>query len=94
MAVEYVRQDIALQIIADRVGHETMDELWAGDPELRGLLGDHDRRAALLRAAGSPGRPGARSQQAGGRSHEPGVPPREPEASHGRPRADDPADDG
>ncbi|WP_329091597.1 MULTISPECIES: TrmB family transcriptional regulator [unclassified Streptosporangium] len=55
MAVEYVRQDIALQIVADRVGHEAMREIWATDPELRRFLTDRDRSAALLRAAGMPG---------------------------------------
>ncbi|GAA4199210.1 TrmB family transcriptional regulator [Streptosporangium oxazolinicum] len=55
MAVEYVRQDIALQIVADRVGHEAMREIWAADTELRRFLTDRDRSAALLRAAGAPG---------------------------------------
>ncbi|MER5648447.1 helix-turn-helix domain-containing protein [Streptosporangium sp. NPDC002524] len=55
MAVEYVRQDIALQIVADRVGHEAMREIWATDPDLRRFLADRDRPAALLRAAGAPG---------------------------------------
>ncbi|WP_433375075.1 TrmB family transcriptional regulator [Streptosporangium sp. CA-115845] len=60
MAVQYVRQDIALQIIADRIGHENMGELCAGDPELRRFLTGHDCATALLRAAGMPGhRPGA-----------------------------------
>ncbi|MEU3162707.1 helix-turn-helix domain-containing protein [Streptosporangium sp. NPDC006930] len=55
MAVEYVRQDIALQIVADRVGREAMREIWTTDPELRRFLTDRDRPAALLRAAGMPG---------------------------------------
>ncbi|MFF3439080.1 TrmB family transcriptional regulator [Streptosporangium sp. NPDC002721] len=55
MAVEYVRQDIALQIVASRVGHEAMREIWAADPDLRRFLADRDRPAALLRAAGMPG---------------------------------------
>ncbi|MEU4831848.1 helix-turn-helix domain-containing protein [Streptosporangium sp. NPDC023615] len=77
MAVDYVRQDIALQIIAERVGHEIMDELWAGDAELRSLLADHDRPAALLRAAGMPVRPGGRSHEPGSRPQEPGTRPQE-----------------
>ncbi|MET8049287.1 MULTISPECIES: TrmB family transcriptional regulator [unclassified Streptosporangium] len=55
MAVQYVRQDIALQIIADRIGHESMGELCARDPELRRFLTDHGCATALLRAAGIPG---------------------------------------
>ncbi len=55
MAVEYVRQDIALQIVADRVGHETMRGIWSADPDLRRFLADRERPAALLRAAGVPG---------------------------------------
>lgn len=55
MAVEYVRQDIALQIIADRVGHEGMSELCARDPELKRFLSDHGYAAALLRTTGMPG---------------------------------------
>lgn len=57
MAVEYVRQDIALQIIADRIGHQNMAGLWADDPELRRLLTGRDRQSALLHAARAPGRP-------------------------------------
>ncbi|MFI6513126.1 TrmB family transcriptional regulator [Streptosporangium sp. NPDC050855] len=95
MAVEYVRQDIALQIIAERVGHETMGELWAGDAELRSLLAGHDRPAALLRAAGMPGRPGARPQEAAGRADEPGAPLREGDAPARRaPETDNPSDAG
>lgn len=55
MAVEYVRQDIALQIVAGRVGHEAMREIWATDSDLRRFLSERDRPAALLRAAGAPG---------------------------------------
>ncbi|MFC4896859.1 TrmB family transcriptional regulator [Streptosporangium amethystogenes subsp. fukuiense] len=57
MAVQYVRQDIALQIIADRIGHENMRELCAGDPELRRFLTGHGCATALLHAAGMPGAP-------------------------------------
>ncbi|MEU9022216.1 helix-turn-helix domain-containing protein [Actinomadura sp. NPDC048394] len=39
MAAEYVRQDIALQILADRVGAEEIDRLFATDPGLLRLLG-------------------------------------------------------
>ncbi|MFI6521213.1 TrmB family transcriptional regulator [Spirillospora sp. NPDC050679] len=39
MAAEYVRQDIALQILADRVGAEELNRLFATDPGLLRLLG-------------------------------------------------------
>ncbi|OLT38637.1 transcriptional regulator TrmB [Actinomadura sp. CNU-125] len=39
MAAEYVRQDIALQILADRVGAAELDRLFATDPDLVRLLG-------------------------------------------------------
>ncbi|MEU8797027.1 helix-turn-helix domain-containing protein [Spirillospora sp. NPDC048819] len=39
MAAEYVRQDIVLQILADRVGAAELDRLFAADPGLRRLLG-------------------------------------------------------
>ncbi|GAA2901477.1 TrmB family transcriptional regulator [Streptosporangium fragile] len=57
MAVEYIRNDIALQIIADRVGHETMREFWADDPRLKRLRAGHGHPAALMRAAGLPAHP-------------------------------------
>lgn len=55
MAVEYIRQDIALQIIADRIGHESLREFWTGDPELARLRAGHEHLTALLRAGGTPG---------------------------------------
>jgi sugar-specific transcriptional regulator TrmB len=54
MAAEYIRNDIAMEIIADRIGHESLREIWAGDPELKRLRADHGRPAALLRAVGGP----------------------------------------
>ncbi|SFJ77548.1 Sugar-specific transcriptional regulator TrmB [Streptosporangium canum] len=54
MAVEYIRHDIALQIIADRVGHESLREFWTSDPEFTRLRAGRGRPAALLRAAGCP----------------------------------------
>ncbi|MFC7644285.1 hypothetical protein ACFQX6_28890 [Streptosporangium lutulentum] len=52
MAAEYIRNDIAMEIIADRVGHDSLREIWAADPELRRLRTGHGRPAALLRAVG------------------------------------------
>ncbi|MBW8485988.1 TrmB family transcriptional regulator [Actinomadura parmotrematis] len=39
MAAEYVRQDIALQILAERVGGDELNRLFATDPGLLRLLG-------------------------------------------------------
>jgi hypothetical protein len=38
MAAEYVRQDIALQILGERVGPEELERLFAGSPELLRLF--------------------------------------------------------
>jgi sugar-specific transcriptional regulator TrmB len=54
MAAEYIRTDIAMEIIADRIGHDSLSELWADDPDLKRLRADHGRSAALLRAVGGP----------------------------------------
>lgn len=39
MAAEYVRQDLVLQILAERVGADELDRLFATDPDLLRLLG-------------------------------------------------------
>ncbi|MER7129555.1 TrmB family transcriptional regulator [Streptosporangium saharense] len=52
MSVEYVKHDIALQVIADRIGHGTFADLWSNDPELVRLRTSHGHPAALLRAVG------------------------------------------
>ncbi|GHE28158.1 hypothetical protein GCM10017673_33000 [Streptosporangium violaceochromogenes] len=54
MAVEYVRNDITSQVVADRVGHETLREIWSGDPDLARLRAGHGHPAALLRATRMP----------------------------------------
>jgi hypothetical protein len=54
MAAEYIRNDIAMEIIADRIGHDSLSELWADDPDLKRLRADHGRSAALLRAVSGP----------------------------------------
>ena len=38
MAAEYVRQDMALRILAERVGAEELKRLFAGAPELLRLF--------------------------------------------------------
>ncbi|WP_157408115.1 TrmB family transcriptional regulator [Actinomadura atramentaria] len=43
MAAEYVRQDAALQILAERVGEHELDRLFATDPGLLRLLGRRAR---------------------------------------------------
>lgn len=52
-AVEYVRNDITLQIIADRIGHGPLRELWT-DPELIRLRTGQGHPGALLRTIGLP----------------------------------------
>lgn len=54
MAVEYVRNDITLQVVADRVGHEALCEIWNGDPDLVRLRARHGHPAALLRTMETP----------------------------------------
>ncbi|MDL4771598.1 TrmB family transcriptional regulator [Actinomadura xylanilytica] len=39
MAAEYVRQDLVLQILAERLGADELDRLFATDPDLLRLLG-------------------------------------------------------
>jgi sugar-specific transcriptional regulator TrmB len=60
VAVEFVRHDIAMQVIVDRVGEEVVKAFWFDDPELvrlrsdRGAPGIALRQAHLLGAAGVP----------------------------------------
>ncbi|MEV8632945.1 helix-turn-helix domain-containing protein [Streptosporangium sp. NPDC051023] len=54
MSVEYIKHDIALQIIADRMGHDSLHKFWSNDPDLMRLRAAHGHPAALLRAVGMP----------------------------------------
>jgi sugar-specific transcriptional regulator TrmB len=53
VAVEYVRHDIAMQLLAERLGPERVEEFWTTDPELVRLRSDNGLPAAALRAGGS-----------------------------------------
>ncbi|MFF5206446.1 TrmB family transcriptional regulator [Streptosporangium sp. NPDC000396] len=57
MAVEYIRHEIALQIVAGRIGHESLREFWTSDPELTRLRAGHGHPTSLLHATGMPDSP-------------------------------------
>lgn len=65
LAVEYVRHDIAMHIIVDRVGAERVQEFWATDPELGRLRSDRGSPAEALRASGWPVLPPEPGRRAG-----------------------------
>lgn len=52
VAAEYVRHDIALQLVADRLHEEGLDDFWSGNPDLERL------RAASRTAAAAAAPPG------------------------------------
>jgi sugar-specific transcriptional regulator TrmB len=54
VAVEYVRHDIAMHLIAEKFVPEDFETFWTSDPALRRLRADHGAPAALLkRGAGA-----------------------------------------
>lgn len=65
VAVEYVRHDIAMHLIAERFAPDDFESFWTTDPALRRLRADHGIPAALLRrgpaGASAPPRRGRRS---------------------------------
>lgn len=46
MAVEYVRHDIAMQVLVDRIGTEEVEQLWKTDPALQRLQMGTEHAAA------------------------------------------------
>ncbi|MND06770.1 hypothetical protein D3C83_283450 [compost metagenome] len=65
--MEYVRHDIAMQVLAERVGPDKVRDFWVSDPELIRLRSDDGVPALALRlggpaalAAKKPGRRAAR----------------------------------
>jgi hypothetical protein len=55
VAVEYVRHDIAMHLIAEKLAPADFEAFWASDPALLRLRADHGAPAALLRRnAGAP----------------------------------------
>lgn len=53
VAVEYVRHDIAMQLLAERVGPDKVREFWTADPELVRLRSDEGVPAMALRLGGA-----------------------------------------
>ncbi len=49
VAVEYVRHDIAMHIIAEKFDIEDFEQFWTSDPALNHLRADHGSAAAMLR---------------------------------------------
>jgi len=55
VAVEYVRHDIAMHLIAEKFAAEDFESFWKSDPALLRLRADHGAPATLLRrGAGGP----------------------------------------
>ena len=64
VAVEYVRHDIAMHLIAERFAPEEFESFWTENPRLRRLRADHGAPAALLkRGAGSAPPPPRRTRR-------------------------------
>jgi HTH-type transcriptional regulator, sugar sensing transcriptional regulator len=53
VAVEYVRHDIAMHLIAEKFAPGDFEEFWTSDPALRRLRADHGIPAALLKLGGA-----------------------------------------
>lgn len=67
VAVEYVRHDIAMHLIAEKFAPDDFEAFWANDPALRRLRADHGIPAALLKLgrAGRPASPAPRRRRRG-----------------------------
>ena len=52
LAVEYVRHDIAMHVLVDRVGADLVRQFWGSDPELGRLRSDRGSPAEALRTGG------------------------------------------
>jgi HTH-type transcriptional regulator, sugar sensing transcriptional regulator len=61
LAVEYVRHDIAMQLIANHFEPSQVERFWETDPEITRLRADRGAPAAALRGADTAG-PGARGR--------------------------------
>lgn len=65
VAVEYVRHDIAMHLIAEKFAPEDFETFWKSDPALRKLRADHGIPAALLaRGPGGASAPPRRGRRA------------------------------
>ncbi|GJF02745.1 TrmB family transcriptional regulator [Pseudonocardia benzenivorans] len=67
VAVEYVRHDIAMQLMAEHFPADEVAAFWTDDVDLARLRSDHGFAATALRAGGSDGesRPGGRRRRRG-----------------------------
>ncbi len=67
VAVEYVRHDIAMHLIAERFAPDDFESFWTSDPVLSRLRADHGASAALLKRSATgpaPVRTARRSRRA------------------------------
>lgn len=53
VAVEYVRHDIAMHLVAEKLAPDDFESFWANDPAVRRLRADHGIPAALLKLGGA-----------------------------------------
>lgn len=63
VAVEYVRHDIAMHLIAEKFAPEDFESFWTTDPNLRRLRADHGAPAALLRRGAGAATPAPRGRR-------------------------------
>lgn len=52
VAVEYIRHDIAMQLMFEHIGREKVQAFWDSDPDILRLRGDRGTAAAALRGDG------------------------------------------
>ncbi len=69
VAVEYVRHDIAMHLIAERFDLDEFSSFWTSDPELHRLRADHGAPAAVLRQGHQPSSGRGRSARRTRRRH-------------------------
>ncbi len=55
LAIEYIRHDIAIQLMGEHFDSTEVDRFWKSDPDLERLRSDHGIAAELMRAAHSGG---------------------------------------
>lgn len=65
VAVEYVRHDIAMHLIAEKFAPDDFETFWTSDPALRRLRADHGAPAALLKRSAGAGAPAPRRRRRG-----------------------------
>lgn len=63
VAVEYVRHDIAMHLIAEKFAPDDFESFWASDPALLRLRADHGAPAALLKRGAPPSGGAPRGQR-------------------------------